>query len=427
MVINSTRIQFDRFGVILWVYFIWFSLPGDLLAFERLQMVTATSRVLPIAPEAKIHLSRRGIVDLFQEQDGLWRLVALRSGVVMIKVKGATGMVEHTYVIEVIRRDKTPDQAVFGQSRTTRWACQLPTVKCKSLPPGLSGELGDWRLFFQLRALCHEHSPCQFQVTLTPAGRMDLAKRLRQWPGILTAKIASDGHVEVHTNCTNWQDGDEDGLAEHLGVSLAHWLFRCEPQQDVLLMKVRASMLDVSDQHRRVFWGEKGLLDDIDKLGPKHWFRQHRKAQMLGEPVVLLTANKPVEIHHGLEIPVVSSGDNPQEYWRKVGFVLRAKIVEQQNSRFLVVLDFSLSHPGQQRRLMTSQLKTSVWCPLGKVRKVGTLATVSESNQGRRQPFLAHIPLIGPLFRNKQQTSADAKVVLTIELMNPDEEESHQL
>ncbi|MFW7377465.1 MAG: hypothetical protein ACOH5I_01495 [Oligoflexus sp.] len=407
------------FGALCFIY----SLPA--MAMERMQLQPGEVQAIVIDERITWHLSRRGIVELTQDQDGIWNVVALRAGLVVARAKTASGREVQQYIIQVAKKTGK-NGGLLQREPWGEWVCQMPGLICDHNMQRIQGELFDPKLFYQISSLCEKYQPCVFDLKLAASARQRFQEELLYHPGLFDMHIHTAGTIQLRIDCefwskTNWQD-----FIKNTAVPLSFWQWTCLDGQEMYRLEVRAYMVD---QHSFQKIQPQALVNDLSwqTFLQKHgdFIKDHALNEVIGEPMVLVSIGKPVEIHHGMEIPVISSAADAQEYWRKIGFVLKAKIKARRENRLQTDIEFALSQPGRDRQLTSSHLHTSVWLSLGVEQVIGTLDSTSILSQQQEHFFLAAVPIIGPLFRSKQKSHGQARVVLLMKLQKTDRNICH--
>src|SRR5690606_19139047 len=131
------------------------------------------------AHEAEItwHLSRRGVIELSQDQNGVWIMVALRGGVVIAKAISSHGRVVAQYMVQVQKAEHKRSQlGLLERHDWQNWICQLAEIHCDRSALALQGQVHEFELFFQLQHLCRKYQPCLFRLKLSTQGQQDLAR-----------------------------------------------------------------------------------------------------------------------------------------------------------------------------------------------------------------------------------------------------------
>lgn len=402
-----------------WILAFLVSYSYSAIAMERINIEVGELHSMIVTGPVTWHLSRRGVVELTQNQEGVWLVVALRAGLVVAKAKSDTGHDLGPYLIQVRRHEKvTSRPGLLGLEPWASWMCQITGVVCDKQMQQLRGEVEDSHVFFQLRNLCRKHQPCIFSLQLSQSARRTVQDSLEFHTGLLDIKIHSDGMIQTNLDCQIWSKARLEDLAKSLSLSLQDWQWNCLDQKASLLLEIKALMIDRQTLQKIQ---PQVLLDQFtwhNFLNTQQQFlKDQAVSQMIGEPSVQVSIGQAIEIHHGMEIPVISSSDEPREYWRKLGFVLKGQLKSRHEDFVQLSLEFSLSQPGRDRQLTSSHLNTTVWLPIGEERIIGSLDSTSQLTQEHEHLFLASIPIIGPLFRSQQESQGRAQVLLLVKLL----------
>jgi len=389
------------------------------MAMERIDLGVGEVHPLNFSDQVTWHLSRRGVVELAQTQQGIWSVVGLRAGVVIAKARGDSGRELAQYLIQVQRNDKVTNRSgLLEREPWASWICQISGVVCDNRLQQIGGEMDEVPIFFQLRNLCRKHQPCIFALKLTESAQNNMQQTLEYHAGLLEIKVHADGSIQSKLDCQIWSKSRLEELSKSLSLSLHDWHWNCLEQQESLRLEVKAFMVDRQTMQKiqpQVLLNQFTWQNFLNT--EQQFLKDQAVNQMIGEPSIEVSIGQPIEIHHGMEIPVISSSTEPREYWRKLGFVLKGQLKSRRDNAVQFSLEFSLSQPGRNGQLSSSHLNTSVWLPIGEERLIGTLDSSSQLFQEQQHFFLASIPIIGPLFRSKQESQGRAQVLLLVKLL----------
>jgi type IV pilus assembly protein PilQ len=145
------------------------------------------------------------------------------------------------------------------------------------------------------------------------------------------------------------------------------------------------------------------------------------RGRVLSTPKVTTQNNKSAEIKQGVQIPIQTSANNTVTVQFKDA-VLALKVTPQITDAGTVILDLELENNTPDfgnsvngiPPINTQQAKTIVLVRDGQTAVVGGIYKSQENTNTDRTPFLANIPLLGYLFRNRFVTNTNDELLLFI-------------
>ena len=144
-----------------------------------------------------------------------------------------------------------------------------------------------------------------------------------------------------------------------------------------------------------------------------------RKVRVLSRPRISALNNDRAEIKSGIEIPYqVIQNNTVSIRWREA--TLRLTVTPHITSDATVILDVEVdkSSLGIQTAagftIQTRQATSTVLVPDGGVAVIGGVLEISENITSERTPFLHRIPLLGRLFRGRQERIVNTELLIFI-------------
>ncbi len=144
-----------------------------------------------------------------------------------------------------------------------------------------------------------------------------------------------------------------------------------------------------------------------------------RKVRVLSRPRISALNNDRAEIKSGIEVPYqVIQNNTVSIRWREA--TLRLTVTPHITSDATVILDVEVdkSSLGIQTAagftIQTRQATSTVLVPDGGVAVIGGVLEISENITSERTPFLHRIPLIGRLFRSRQERVQNTELLIFI-------------
>jgi len=359
-------------------FFLFFNLFVCSFAFgvETVELEVAQSYVFSTPENSTLKISRKGVVEVFENSPGQWNVTGLRKGLISISWLNDREDILGRIYIHV---------SSFGQGNSgdfPHWICKRSGVSCDLQVGVIDGITNDE--FSWLRALkqCEKISTCVFKLTLSS----DARKRLQNFNDIKTERYVVRASVVL-------ADRKE---AEKLGITPTY---------------VKGSP--------KIF--EFDLSDQVEK----------RNLTLLGEPAVLCRLGQSASIRSGGEVESFyqeSDKDRPaMSYWKKYGLMLEVKLSRSTDRVFDAKTRLELSRKSNGG-LQSHELETTVSAWLGKRVMLGVVEFQSDESSSLVPFHLGSIPIIGPWFkfRTSDRVFSLMAVFLTVKRWVESEVESQK-
>lgn len=419
----------------LWITMAQAEEKPDSSGFDKVRLHVGESTLVAIPDEQLVQLSRRGVVDISAVGGGQWRVTGLKPGFVIVNFS-ADGSDEEgsgvsQYFVEVLKAPKE-----LGS--LPPWACMAP-VRCGT-DGVVQGSVDDPRLFFRVRAACMRMKDCYFLAVLSSIGIERWRDQLRFALPADEIQILPDGSTRVMTRCP---DGDASQAMRHKRDITQ--LFHDNALDGVIIpvcnhaqlsgeYRVEAKVVLVEDDHLKEAGLDHPWLD-----GTALWsqfstpmvdsgIRSHRiakKLQIIGEPVVTVSAGAPARVQSGGELPYVTISNKAEPgvgktvRWKEYGLDLKISIYPRSKDEVGIAYSFILSKPvnngegGLKRHAIESRADIKIAEPT----LVGSVKLNHDESQEEDIPFLRKVPIVGPIFKAvlEQQTENHLALVIKIE------------
>jgi hypothetical protein len=397
-------------------------------------------------------VSRRGIVDAFSSGDGRWQLTALRGGFVVVDAKDATTGEPRPprLLIEVHgARDEAPTTpAIPPLSGPPPWVCTTPGIKCDQGAGIVRGTTDSYLWYVRARTACRESEGCLFAATLSKAGTNAWIDALQAQVGDHFGIIASAAGIPALTTyCAASgrprRTNDADDLTDGAVTSgLLH--LRCLDEDDPRAFRLSVRVFLVESAAAR----ELGIDQQINATAQapartiststswsilaklKALATDHR-AESIGEPVVRIHPNVPVNIVSGGEFQVfehivrAAHDDEPEERaaWKQFGLTMKlmAAAVSPKVMHLAYDLSFKSRTQASDLALTVNAIKSDVnVTPGGPPVMAGALDLKASSDDHQRVPLLSHLPILGPLFTLTGKEQSSSRLLVWLELADDD-------
>lgn len=391
---------------------------------SRLRLDLGATQEIQAPADTSLRLSQKKVIEVETLSPGRFRLLALRSGVVYIRAIDAQGAIARSWIVEVRPKSAGAEREQHKQKEWQREFCREKGVRCDEERRLLSGESDSLTWLLSARKRCEKEAPCRFEVQLSEAGRELWQQRLaEEWPGV-ALQLARDGFVILQQSCEGLASGksssENEGqikelrrsLSERYGASLMVRCLNVLESSYVLDVLAVAQRSETAARDNPLRWENLALPLELPLRALVRGLSESGKAQVIAQPEVQLTEGSEVLIADGLEIQTVAIQDgHTASAWKSVGFQLRCALRERRKDRAHLKIELSLSRP-RGERLDSSRLETEAWLNLQQWQLLGRIQASTEGEELSALPWLAAVPLIGPLFRWNLEQEAASEVSL---------------
>lgn len=392
---------------------------GLLHAGERRQLLVGEVASESLKEDEIVKLSRKGVVEILSVNGTQIQLLAVRSGILVVSIEDSFGDVRRKIIYDIKKSPRNNLGDMFlGGGKNLVFICRYENnVNCdekKFLVVGRSRNT-DW--YYKAKHLCAKHGPCIFNVILEKSSRIALKEKLVSQPYIYRADVFNDGRIHVMLDCKFWTKTRISKLSKSFQWSEYDMSSECGYDSRQYRIKLKASTDRQIEARQIKPWMKTmfhyGVLDVKAE-------ETQTLSHVLSEPEFWLAPHKSAEINHGLEIPVQSSSDDANQYWRRLGFHLDISILKVKEDSLFIAYKITLSEPSSTGgRVYSAGMSSQSWVRLGERETLAYLTTKTENKGEQSHAFFSYIPIIGPFFRNKASNDGSARIRVEIEAVLP--------
>lgn len=148
---------------------------------------------------------------------------------------------------------------------------------------------------------------------------------------------------------------------------------------------------------------------------------KNKKAHVVGEPLLFVQQNQEMQVKSGGEIPVMNSDRNKNEpadlQWKTFGLDLKVKIVPLDEQQVSLTYVISLSLPkafGGKYSFQSNNIQSCIKLDLGSPKQIAAITLSSKSQEHDYRTGFSKLPLIGPLFKVKENDYGLSKLFLWV-------------
>jgi len=416
---------------------------------RHLTMTIGSTQEVSYPLGTDLAISRRGIIDVFHLGDGRWQITALRPGFVVVDAHdGGTGAARMPRLFIDARRSEDelrpgPKESEEETRPIPKWICQdTEAVTCGQDSGLVTGTVASPIWFHQARASCQASPRCTFAVVLTATAQAEWTSALRLALGAdysVTPTARGSVLAIIETYCGKGGRDARlpmvDALTSRALSSGLAW-FKCREDRglphyrmhaQVFLVEAAAAaelgFANTATVQAGLFGGGQNHVQLLAKLKA---LEQERKAEIVGEPMLRLTANQPAELASGGEFQVTQrtlhrgEGEDAIEKvaWKQHGLTLKLVATPLNDQRVRLGFDMTLKSrsEGSDQALTLHVLKSEADLILGVATMAGILDLQTSASEQERLPVLSKIPLIGPWFQRSGRQSSKSRLFLWLEL-----------
>ncbi|MBC7662098.1 MAG: hypothetical protein H7249_20575 [Chitinophagaceae bacterium] len=378
----------------------------------KITMQAGQTQVLAIPSGSTLDLNPRKIIEIEAFGKGQVRLLALKSGIVLLKAKNSE--TEKTWLIEVLGRDQQSDWLL--RSEWQSFFCARSGVHCDLENKVISGTTDDLSWFYEARDTCKKKMPCSWQVLLSDAAAAKASVNLGPLLAHFPFKLTPDGQIRLESFC---DETDKKSL-EKVVANLAE-TYHIAPQISCALRAPDLWAIDVLVTAERKGQGEISNPLQWEKIEIPE--RQPLRATLAGlsqtsgmrilaQPALSLSLGGTAILRDGQEIQTLAVQKDTEEIlWKTSGFRLELKLIEIKDEKARVQIHMNLSQPqAGLRTIDASEFVSELWLPLSVLQKVGRLEATLDGSETHKVPWLSAIPFLGVLFRWDGDTHAKSQV-----------------
>lgn len=394
--------------------------PDAALEVEPLTLAVGEAATIDVGEEDTIHVSRKGPVDIVLVRAGVWQVVGLRPGVVVVTVRDANGdeVARRLYNVVELSTHKHP---LFDNNIWHNFICKRKGVRCDLVNHAVYGVSDDFRWFATAKVQCAKQQPCLFHVVLKPESAdrtlKHLSKQLAPWYQV---QILPGGEVLATEDCQGDKPtSDRVNFLTDGGVEEGWLRVECSSSVWRSPLTFRA----------KVFLIEANAADELGLDWESINFRKIPEAKLnalsragvvriVAEPEIQFRPMETLGFHDGGEFFAEGEGeaDSKVQHWKKYGFIFSgiAKFVGE--NRVALSYEVELSQVSSGSGLKKSSIKSEVEMALGKVTLLGFMKNISVERSGEEHLILAHIPILGPLFRSVNWGGTLSHLLASVEI-----------
>lgn len=372
---------------------------------KHIEMVVGESKIMELFAEQEVLVSRKGIVRVEHLRAGMFELIALKAGVVLIQTRSKGGK---KYLLRVHKPSRN-----FGS------ACTAVGVGCSE--GSIFGKTDDVQVYLQARAQCQRR--CNFTLRLSATA---MHEWLQQTRGLLGERFIISAHGNARmlalTHCNKQSREELRKLADSLtGGYVAQGLLYvgCLQRHDNSMYRLAAKVLLINQAKARelgIREFQRLLAYDVSALS---WMQLRRISDVIGQPKFSLINGAEAVFETGGELQYMSgSDDNQRTSWTFYGLSLRVRVDKLNALQAKVMLDFTLKSPTKNSRATfnSSRFTSTLALNIAESKAVSVIGYRSDSKGREFLPLINKIPIIGILFNRLQSESALNKIIIWLQL-----------
>lgn len=152
-------------------------------------------------------------------------------------------------------------------------------------------------------------------------------------------------------------------------------------------------------------------------LDPRH---SQYKRHIIGDPVLTSTPCEDLTIRAGAEDEFQSKTDQGHviSTWKSHGLDIKMKLIPLDAQSLKIPFSVSLRTPSRGKGSYgLSDVTSSINVKLGQKTLAAIINLSSSSTSIREQPWLASIPILGPLFKDSEESISTSKLLLWFEIL----------
>ncbi|MBF0443303.1 MAG: hypothetical protein HQK54_15455, partial [Oligoflexales bacterium] len=385
---------------------------------------------------SSLKLSRRGTVSLKYTGDGVWRIAALKKGIVQIMEKISENE-DGRQILVIVNsiRDSSDDIKEETPEFLKQYCGIYKDVKCDTGGYRIFGSISLWKVFFEIKKECAQLKSCIFDLSLSESGMNSLD---RHWNSLLSpfysVRINAAGKGLVMADCDRLSIQDIERFVDHLSdgaVDSEKLIVKCRSdflEGDFIL---RAKAFYLEDEEAQKFGldtegirkGGMVLNNSVLSHSIKAFLNDNR-SRIIGEPFLRLRSGKKGSVRSGSEIKMNIEGKAQSEIFKKIGLNLEATPTPLSETKTLVSFNMDLSHPQadyDHAVLQSSSISGEVVLTWGVPKVVGEMDTTTEAKGSFSLPFIRKIPVIGPIFTLFKEGKARSRIFLWLMILKDED------
>jgi len=147
-----------------------------------------------------------------------------------------------------------------------------------------------------------------------------------------------------------------------------------------------------------------------------HSMAKEQQAKIIGEPMIRLIPGIEATLNSGGEFQVMydTTENKTKEGWKTVGLQLTAKLLGFNEDYARVEFLFSLKSRSSGTRILANGLSSVVDLKFGEEVLVGQSDMLTDINGQHSSFSLAHIPILGPIFRIREKEALETKLLVSL-------------
>ncbi len=409
--------------IIVVLLFIWIPcLLGANPEPRRWDLDIGDVRQLKLNPKSSLRLSQKNVLEIEDQGEGRYQLIALRSGMVYVRELDENGVNLQSWIVDVASRSEAAKTAILRHPRWKPLLCMEAGVHCNAERSTISGRTESLSWLHKARDICEKHPPCRFQVLLSEEAQTFWSRKIASDLGLPKVGLDAEGYIKLESTCQTGDSKREElwrkWVQDRFGTSLQLQCISSRAGQFRLDVIALAHKHSDSELNNPLALGPVQLLP----LEPIEIFlkglSQRSDTRILAKPQLALNLGSTMEVSDGMDIATLApQRDQTVEIWKAVGFQLQLKLIEQQGEAVKAAISLQLSRPREgQRSLDRSALQTETWLTLDSLQLVGQIQARTEGFEESRIPWLGSIPFIGGLFRWNMESEGESQVYLLLRL-----------
>jgi hypothetical protein len=391
---------------------------------RHIKLSIGSDRTLNVPEGLSIVASKKGVVHLSWKGGQTWTMTGVREGVVIIELVDKAHRVQEKTNVEVKEGDDSQGQEVSLNP------CDYANSSCTENQGVIDSVFIRWQLLAQSRNACLKKQRCVFEGVLSEDGSTRLKETISALSQFTAVRITKGGAVHLRSFCDkNPRDVVQD-LDEYLGAEsngLIH--IECPAATRRQTFHIRSQLVldeNKTAEQRGKPWENRAIISpDKTTLDIKAIWDQKNASRLLNviaEPEFFIEGHGKVELKTGGEIPVRTQTEKGYTTtWKEFGMQLEVKATPMNEEILHLQFILTIRTPSQDDQLSLAHLQGQLQLPYQGRTYGGSVNLESNLQDLEEDPWLAHIPLIGFLFRHKQKAQLRSKASVWFEILSKNE------
>ena len=386
--------------------------------FREIYLEAAYAKEVSLPENGKMHLSRKGIIDMLWMSPGKWRVTGLKKGYVLLRVLDPNGLETHRVMIHVRAKEKKKLPSSSQLEKAFAYSCKEPGILCRRKEGLMEGNTSSILFYLRSYELCHKAPQCRFKVRLDDNGKRAFTSDLKRFVHKDSVLNISLSHkLIIEAPC---KDGKKEPIKKAVLELLTHKStlsllgFRCQKKEILKTVTLKTKIFYLKEEDiKQLGINTKALLSQKSLQESILAFLTDNKERILSSPTIHLEVGTPFTLEVGGEAHYPARHSEGADQWKPYGIHFSGVTTSNDKESLFLTYQLKLSIPHRASGFQGGKMSGKSRLKLAKPQILGEFEAdfLFEENEAT---IAKALPIIGPFFSHEKVVKSRSRMYLWV-------------